>query len=54
MTTADSTRGPATRPAASGWPVTTTESQKLFARANAVSPGGVQGEGRARPPIPCS
>jgi glutamate-1-semialdehyde 2,1-aminomutase len=33
-------------------PVTSTESQKLFARANAVSPGGVQGEGRGATPYP--
>jgi len=37
---------------ASGWPVTTTESEKLFARANAVTPGGVQGEGRSATPYP--
>jgi glutamate-1-semialdehyde 2,1-aminomutase len=35
-----------------GWPVVTTESAKLFARANAVSPGGVQGEGRGASPYP--
>ncbi len=53
MTTVDPTRsGAATRPAASGWPVTTTESEKLFARATAVSPGGVQGEGRSASPYP--
>ena len=54
MTTADvnraaSTSGPGAAP---GWPVPTTESQKLFARANAVSPGGVQGEGRSATPYP--
>src|ERR1700693_2834502 len=43
---------PATPGAASGWPVTTTESEKLFARASAVSPGGVQGEGRGASPYP--
>jgi len=36
----------------SRWPVTTTESARLFARANAVSPGGVQGEGRSASPYP--
>ena len=54
MTTADvnrtaSTPGPGAAP---GWPVPTTESQKLFARASAVSPGGVQGEGRSATPYP--
>jgi glutamate-1-semialdehyde 2,1-aminomutase len=34
------------------WPVPTVESRKLFARANAVSPGGVQGEGRTATPYP--
>ena len=44
------TTSPATPDA--GWPVVTTESAKLFARANAVSPGGVQGEGRSASPYP--
>ena len=35
-----------------GWPITTTESERLFRRANAVSPGGVQGEGRSAAPYP--
>ena len=54
MTTADVNRraAPAGPGAESGWPVPTTESQKLFARANAVSPGGVQGEGRSANPYP--
>ena len=54
MTTVDGNRTgtPVLPDAASGWPVTTTESQKLFARANAVSPGGVQGEGRGATPYP--
>ena len=34
------------------WPVTTTQSARLFERANAVSPGGVQGEGRRASPYP--
>jgi glutamate-1-semialdehyde 2,1-aminomutase len=34
------------------WPVKTTESARLFERANAVSPGGVQGEGRRASPYP--
>ena len=54
MTTVDKNRpaAPVLQDAASGWPVTTTESEKLFARANAVSPGGVQGEGRGASPYP--
>jgi glutamate-1-semialdehyde 2,1-aminomutase len=53
MTTVDVNRVTSTGPGAgSGWPVPTTESQKLFARANAVSPGGVQGEGRSASPYP--
>ena len=54
MTTVDHDRAgaPALPGAAAGWPVTTTESEKLFARANAVSPGGVQGEGRGANPYP--
>jgi glutamate-1-semialdehyde 2,1-aminomutase len=39
-------------PTPEAWPVTTTESAKLFERANAVSPGGVQGEGRRASPYP--
>ena len=35
-----------------GWPVTTTESARLFARASVASPGGVQGEGRGASPYP--
>ena len=49
MTTPDRTR-PA--PAALDWPVPTTESAKLHARASLVSPGGVQGEGRSANPYP--
>ena len=54
MTTTDTGRtGTPTGPGAdTGWPVPTTESKKLFARANAVSPGGVQGEGRSASPYP--
>jgi glutamate-1-semialdehyde 2,1-aminomutase len=37
---------------ADGWPVTTTESARLFARARLASPGGVQGEGRGASPYP--
>ena len=37
---------------APGWPIPTQESEKLFARASAVSPGGVQGEGRGATPYP--
>ncbi len=36
----------------SAWPIPTAESARLFARANAVSPGGVQGEGRSASPYP--
>ncbi|MFI5199857.1 MAG: aspartate aminotransferase family protein [Candidatus Limnocylindrales bacterium] len=36
----------------STWPIPTAESARLFARANAVSPGGVQGEGRSASPYP--
>ena len=50
MTAADRGRGPAT--SAPAWPVTSTESARLFARASAVSPGGVQGEGRSSSPYP--
>jgi glutamate-1-semialdehyde 2,1-aminomutase len=35
-----------------GWPIPTPTSRSLFARANAVSPGGVQGEGRGADPYP--
>ncbi|MFI5226048.1 MAG: aspartate aminotransferase family protein [Candidatus Limnocylindrales bacterium] len=35
-----------------GWPVPTTASRALFERASAVSPGGVQGEGRSATPYP--
>jgi glutamate-1-semialdehyde 2,1-aminomutase len=44
-----------TRPASAttlDWPVSTTESAQLHARASAVSPGGVQGEGRSANPYP--
>ena len=44
-----------TRPAAAtapDWPVPTTGSAQLHARASAVSPGGVQGEGRSANPYP--
>ena len=37
---------------ADGWPIPTTESARLFARTSAVSPGGVQGEGRSASPYP--
>ncbi len=39
-------------PDSSAWPIPTGESARLFARANAVSPGGVQGEGRSTSPYP--
>jgi len=54
VTTTDAglTGTPAGPGADTGWPVPTTESKKLFARANAVSPGGVQGEGRSASPHP--
>jgi len=54
VTTTDAglTGTPAGQGADTGWPVPTTESKKLFARANAVSPGGVQGEGRSASPHP--
>jgi glutamate-1-semialdehyde aminotransferase len=39
-------------PDSAAWPITTVESARLFARANAVSPGGVQGEGRSASPYP--
>ena len=45
-------RGQASTRSASGWPVPTTESARLFERASAVSPGGVQGEGRSSSPYP--
>ena len=35
-----------------GWPVPAEESASLYARASAVSPGGVQGEGRGASPYP--
>jgi glutamate-1-semialdehyde 2,1-aminomutase len=35
-----------------GWPIETAASRSLFARADAVSPGGVQGEGRSASPYP--
>jgi glutamate-1-semialdehyde 2,1-aminomutase len=44
-----------TRPAAAtapDWPVATAGSAQLHARASAVSPGGVQGEGRSANPYP--
>jgi glutamate-1-semialdehyde 2,1-aminomutase len=34
------------------WPIPTAESERLFERANAVTPGGVQGEGRGASPYP--
>ena len=53
MTTTDADRtGSAGLGDGSGFPVTTTESERLFARANAVTPGGVQGEGRGSTPFP--
>ena len=43
MTTADVNRtGSAGLGDGSGFPVTTTESERLFARANAVSPGAIR------------
>ena len=36
----------------SGWPIQTDASERWFARAGAVSPGGVQGEGRSASPYP--
>ena len=53
MTTTDETRvsSPANAGDA-GWPVPTAASRALFERANAVSPGGVQGEGRGATPYP--
>jgi glutamate-1-semialdehyde 2,1-aminomutase len=55
MTTADANTARAVSPPTDGgpaWPVPTTESERLFRRANAVSPGGVQGEGRGASPYP--
>ena len=53
MTTTDADRtGSAGLGDGSRFPVTTTESERLFTRANAVSPGGVQGEGRGSTPFP--
>ncbi len=54
MTTSDTTRpvSPAVPGPDTGWPVPTAASRALFARANAVSPGGVQGEGRSATPYP--
>ena len=54
MTTSDTTRpaSPAVPQPDPGWPVPTAASRALFARANAVSPGGVQGEGRSATPYP--
>ena len=37
---------------APGWPVDTERSRATFERANAVAPGGVQGEGRTADPYP--
>ena len=34
------------------WPVDTRRSREMYERANAVSPGGVQGEGRGASPYP--
>ncbi len=50
MTAPDQTRNETS--AALEWPVTTTESARLHARASMVSPGGVQGEGRSANPYP--
>jgi glutamate-1-semialdehyde 2,1-aminomutase len=49
---AETTGGAGLSAAGEGWPVPTTESARLFARASAVSPGGVQGEGRSATPYP--
>jgi glutamate-1-semialdehyde 2,1-aminomutase len=43
---------PADRASDTGWPVPTAASRALFVRANHVSPGGVQGEGRSAVPYP--
>ena len=50
--TFDQAGGIAGRGEPAPWPVTTTESERLFRRASAVSPGGVQGEGRSANPYP--
>ncbi|HET9613880.1 MAG TPA: aspartate aminotransferase family protein [Candidatus Limnocylindrales bacterium] len=52
MTAVDATTTSTQSAAADAWPVPTTESERLFARASAVSPGGVQGEGRSATPYP--
>jgi glutamate-1-semialdehyde 2,1-aminomutase len=54
VATSDTTRpdSPALPGPDAGWPVPTAASRSLFARANAVSPGGVQGEGRSATPYP--
>ena len=54
MTTTDPVRQDAQSGGTAGpaWPVETTESRRLFERANAVTPGGVQGEGRSATPYP--
>ena len=51
MNRADPDAGLLLAPAPS-WPVPTSESARLYARARAVSPGGVQGEGRSASPYP--
>ena len=50
MTAVDPTEAAVARPL--DWPVPSEESERLFARANLVSPGGVQGEGRGARPYP--
>lgn len=50
MTAPDQTRSAAAT--APDWPVPTAGSAQLHARASAVSPGGVQGEGRSANPYP--
>ncbi len=54
MTAVDANRTGAglTSAAEDGWPIPTIASARLFARASAVSPGGVQGEGRSATPYP--
>jgi glutamate-1-semialdehyde 2,1-aminomutase len=51
VTGADREPGPLIAPAPA-WPVPTSASKRLYARARAVSPGGVQGEGRSASPYP--
>jgi glutamate-1-semialdehyde 2,1-aminomutase len=53
MTTGKNEHVNARRPGTEApWPVRTDASERLFRRAEAVSPGGVQGEGRGATPYP--